>query len=238
MDSTLQQVRDDQARAQAEYQFACARYERVRNFYYEYELALQKLDPSLYLAWLECDTARQIVDRVTHVVCHYSQLCESAASDAPLNITGITPQPTQIPHVPGTPVRIPRTPVRTPRTPMRTPRTPVHVVSPLNSQELSSPFPNQKHYSVVRGRRTGVYSGWYENTGTFNCVIKTQFLNRNHAKPLVEGLGEQASYQSFSSFAAAINDYLVACEKGYVKAVRLPTDSEAEFGDVNFAEDL
>ena len=55
---------------------------------------------------------------------------------------------------------------------------------------------------------------------------------------MVEGLGEQASYQSFPSFAAAINDYLVAREKGYVKVVRLPSDSEVEFGDVNFAEDL
>jgi viroplasmin and RNaseH domain-containing protein len=26
--------------------------------------------------------------------------------------------------------------------------------------ELSSPYPNRRHYSVVVGRRTGVYSSW------------------------------------------------------------------------------
>ena len=40
------------------------------------------------------------------------------------------------------------------------PSTPTKTLGPLTPSTLRSPHPNRKHYTVVRGRRVGVYSSW------------------------------------------------------------------------------
>ncbi|KAM6489976.1 hypothetical protein JOM56_014555 [Amanita muscaria] len=83
-----------------------------------------------------------------------------------------------------------------------------------------SPYPNSKHYCVVVGRRVGVYTSW------------------NQVKPLVEGLGRRASYQSFPTHKEVLDDYLQARKKGWVTVFRLTDDSVAVFGSPDDAEDL
>jgi hypothetical protein len=55
-------------------------------------------------------------------------------------------------------------------------------------------------------------------------------------EPLVTGL-PQASYQHFPSYDEALNDYLTARGKGWVRVERLSTD-DGIFGQVEYAEDL
>lgn len=73
---------------------------------------------------------------------------------------------------------------------------------------------------VVVGRRTGVYASW------------------TLAKPMVDGLGTRATYQSFPSHELALENYFTARTKGFVQVVRLPGDSEEVFGHPDYAEDI
>jgi len=61
---------------------------------------------------------------------------------------------------------------------------------------------------------------------------------RNQAKPMVKDLGSEASWQGFPSFQEALDDYLTAREKGWVRIIRRPGDSVAVFGPRHAAEDL
>ena len=70
------------------------------------------------------------------------------------------------------------------------------------------------------GRRTGVYDTW------------------TLAKPMIEGLSNRATFQSFSTYDLALENYLSARTKGFVKVVRLLGDSEEILGLLDYAEDI
>jgi len=58
------------------------------------------------------------------------------------------------PLPPSTPQRKAQATVNKPSTPSK--KSP----GPLTPSTLQSPYPNRRHYTVVRGRRVGVYSSW------------------------------------------------------------------------------
>jgi hypothetical protein len=105
-----------------------------------------------------------------------------------------------------------------------------------NLPELSSPFPDRRHYAVTVGRHTGVYSSWYV---TFRISFAHLLISsRALAKPMIDGLGSVAVYQGFATYPAALDAYLTACEKGFVQIERLPSDTEEKWGQVDYAEDV
>ena len=53
---------------------------------------------------------------------------------------------------------------------------------------------------------------------------------------MVTGLS-QASFQHFSNYGEALDDYLVARSKGFVRVARNSTDDDS-FGPEEYAEDL
>jgi acyl-CoA hydrolase len=62
-------------------------------------------------------------------------------------------------------------------------------------------------------------------------------LQRNIVNALVTGLPE-ASFQHFSTYEEAVDDYLTARSKGCVRVARLSRDEESVFGPEMYAEDL
>jgi hypothetical protein len=57
-------------------------------------------------------------------------------------------------------------------------------------------------------------------------------------KPLIEGLGGTAVYESFATYQQALEAYFTARDKGYLQVFRLPGDTIEKWGHTDGAEDL
>ena len=132
--------------AEYEYRWALKRYSRLLN---RAAKDVHVSDPSLVLAELELKTAARILDQMIDYRASWESI-EPIPSPTYSQFSDIPPFlscPTTPVHQDGC------SPVL--ETPDRLSGTQQLAVS-----ELSSPYPNCRHYSVVVGRRTGVYSSW------------------------------------------------------------------------------
>ena len=95
-----------------------------------------------------------------------------------------TPTPGQAPVIPSTPTRRgtqphiaptspsqPRTATTTSFQPRGTPTTPNQFNTAFNITSPQTPNCKKKHYSVVVGRRTGIYSSWYDSYLSLSVLI-------------------------------------------------------------------
>lgn len=82
----------------------------------------------------------------------------------------------------------------------------------------------------------------YMQTGEYfyRCVLTYSHVmfRRPEAHALTDGLGSAGSWQGGNTYTEALTIYMRARERGFLRVIRLPEDTVADWGDLHESEDL